>query len=493
MRFLRVSFLVAIVLAVSGCGSDTRAVGSIPDGAEFAPASAPVYVWASTDPDGEQWQAGAQLLARFPGSELLFAEARKHLEDDGLTWERDVVPALPKDVNAVWLDFENDGSNFVVYLKPGDEAKFNELLDSSDDAPVRRKIDGWTVLAEKAGTIDRFEAARRAGSLADEDSFSDAMEKLPDDAAARGWVSGESVQAALEREAAGGGDAQSFRQFSESFGTLKSVTFAGTAQDDGVKVEAAYEAEDGQQVENFSAELDDALPAGALAYVSFGSLKELLEDFADKAESSAPEFESQLKQMEQALGFSLKADLFPLLSKEGAIAVYRNLNELEYPNVLLALSVPDEAKAKKMIDRLSALAGVSGMTTRPFTVAGAEGKELVIPEAGISIFAVVADGKALVSTDKSSIEDALGDATKLADDVTYQEAREAAGAPDETAGFVYVNLKAGLPYIFEFADQEESEAIPPEVRENTEPLQSVLLYAEQDGDRTSVSGFLTIK
>ena len=133
------------------------------------------------------------------------------------------------------------------------------------------------------------------------------------------------------------------------------------------------------------------------------------------------------------------------------------------------------------------------MTTRPFTVAGAEGKELVIPDAGISIFAVVTDGKALLSTDKSSIENALGDATKLADDVVYQEAREAAGAPEETAGFVYVNLKAGLPYIFEFADQEQSGAIPPEVRENTEPLQSVLLYAEQDGDRTSVSGFLTIK
>ena len=385
-------------------------------------------------------------------SELLFAEARKHLEDDGLTWERDVVPALPEDVNAVWLDFENDGANFVVYLKPGDEAKFNELLDSSDDAPVRRKIDGWTVLAEKAGTIDRFEAARRAGSLADEDSFSDAMEKLPDDAAARGWVSGESVQAALEREAAGGGDAQSFRQFSESFGTLRSVTFAGTAQDDGVKVEAAYEAEDQPQAENFSAELDDTLPAGALAYVSFGSLKKLLEDFADEAESNVPEFESQLNQMEQALGFSLKADLFPLLSKEGAVAVYKGGGAV--PNVLLVLSVPDEAKAKRLIDRLSALAGLSGMTTRPFTVAGAEGKELVIPDAGISIFAVVADGKALLSTDKSSIENALGDATKLADDVVYQEAREAAGAPDETAGFVYVNLKAGLPYIFEFADQE---------------------------------------
>lgn len=489
MRFFRIGFIAAIVLAVSGCGADKQA-GSIPDGAEFAPV-VPAYIWASTDPDGEQWQAGERLLERFPGREVLFADARKSLAEDDLVWERDVEPALPENVNIVWLDFENGGSNFVVYAKPRDEAKLNKLLETGDNPPAHRTIEGWTVIAEEASAIDRFETARKAGSLADEESFTDAMEKLPDDAAARGWVSGKSIQAEFDRAAAESDDAEAFKQFSKSFGTLQSVSFSGLAEDDGIKIEAAYQAEDQPETGNFSAELEDTLPTGALAYVSFGNLEDFLDGILDSADKNFPQFKNQRGQMEQALGFSLKADLFPLFSKEGAIAVYREPNELQYPIVLFTLRVPDEGKAKRVVDRFAALAALSGMTARPFTVQGAEGKELVIPGA-VSIFAVVTDGKAFVSNSKEQIEEALGDANKLADDPVYQAARDASGAPDETAGFIYLNLKAGLPYIFDFAAMTSGE-INPEVTANTKPLESALLYAERDGDRTSVSGFLTIK
>jgi hypothetical protein len=62
---------------------------------------------------------------------------------------------------------------------------------------------------------------------------------------------------------------------------------------------------------------------------------------------------------------------------------------------------------------------------------------------------------------------------------------------------VYVNLKVALPLIFGFADamseSDSPEAIPPDVRANIKPLQSALLYSKQDGKRTTISGFLTIK
>ena len=66
-------------------------------------------------------------------------------------------------------------------------------------------------------------------------------------------------------------------------------------------------------------------------------------------------------------------------------------------------------------------------------------------------------------------------------------------APDETASFIYANLDAGLPYVFDFAETSEPGSITPDVRANTMPLRSAVLYAEQDGKRTSLSGFLTIK
>ena len=43
------------------------------------------------------------------------------------------------------------------------------------------------------------------------------------------------------------------------------------------------------------------------------------------------------------------------------------------------------------------------------------------------------------------------------------------------------------------SESDSPEAIPPDVRANTKPLQSVLLYTKQDGKRTTISGFLTIK
>ncbi len=43
------------------------------------------------------------------------------------------------------------------------------------------------------------------------------------------------------------------------------------------------------------------------------------------------------------------------------------------------------------------------------------------------------------------------------------------------------------------SESDSPEAIPPDVRANTKPLQSAILYTKQDGKRTTISGFLTIK
>jgi hypothetical protein len=501
MRFLRLGLVVGLALAVSGCGGKKQS-GSIPAGAEFAPASVPVYIALATDPNGVQWKAGERLLNRFPGREKLFASAKKDLAKDGLDWSRDVEPALPPEVHIVWVDFENGGSNVVAYAKPADEAKFAKLLESGDDPLVHRKVEGWTVFSDTQAKVDRFLSVRSNGDpLTDNHAFNDAMGKLPEDAAARGWVSGESIQAAIDRAAASDPDAQSFKGFSEQFGTLESASFSAKAEDDGIKVETAYVAKGQPKTGNFSAELDRTLPSGALAYVSFGNLEDFLNGVLGSADTSFPEFKTQRTQIEQALGFSLKGDLFPLFSKEGALAVYRQPNERQFPIVLFTLRVPDEADARRVVDRLAAFAALSGkdsgLTVHDVTVGGAKGKEIVyVYVEGIlvvSIFAVVTDGKVFVTNEKATLAQALDDSSKLADDAVYKAARDSSGAPDESLGFVYLNLKASLPYIFDYAQGSDPSAITPDVTANTKPLESAFLFAKRDGDRISVSGFLTIK
>jgi hypothetical protein len=201
-RLLRITLLAILAIAVSGCGSVKQAA-STPDGSDLAPASTVVYVTGVTDPSSSQWAKADELLGRFPGRAILLANARKELLADGLTWERDVRPALGAELNLALLDFKDAEHNYVFFTKPKDKAKFDKLLESGEDKQLHREIDGWTVFADNEQALDNFEQAHATGDLlADEPAFKKAMSDLPDDAALRGYVSG----ARLNDHRAGGRD-----------------------------------------------------------------------------------------------------------------------------------------------------------------------------------------------------------------------------------------------------------------------------------------------
>jgi hypothetical protein len=498
VRLTRLAALVALAFALAGCGARNEASSAVPAGGDFAPASSVLFVTGVTDPSSSQWQKAEELLGRFPGREKLLASVRKELAGDGLSWEHDVKPALGEDLNLALLSYEDAEHNYVFFTKPKDEAKFTELLESGDaqDRQVHRKIDGWTVFADNQQALDKFAAARASGdALSDEDAFKDAMTGLPSDAALRGYVAAKPVYALIQKEAADDPDTQAFKTFLESFGRLKYISFSSSAQDDGVAVRAGYESTKAMDMGSYAAELDDTLPAGALVYLSFGDLEQYFNEALSTASEGSPEFGKQLEQIQKALGLSLKDDLLPLFSKEGAIAVY-NASE-SVPDLLFALRVEDEAKATELIDRLAALAGLADVDVRPISIQGAQGKVFDYPEENLTIYAVVGDGKVLVSNTRARIEAALGDGQKLSDDSVYEEALDASSTPDETSGFVYANLKLTIPALFGLLDaaseSDSPEALPPDVRANVKPLQSAILYAKQDGDRTTVSAFVTIK
>jgi uncharacterized protein DUF3352 len=491
MRASRLVALAAVMLAtVAGCGGEETLTGSVPDGASFAPANTAAYVFSVTDVESEQWAKADALLKRFPGRAELLESFNEELEQDDLTWERDVRPALGEDVHVVWLDFGNGGENIVGYTKPRDKAKLNALLECCDEPMVHREIDGWTVFAEEQALIDRFARARSGDSLADDDVFRDAMERLPDDSLARAYVSGQQIEAAIEREAAKDPDVRAFRELQKSLGTIESLSFAATARDEGVRMDAAFAGNRDPQVDSFEAALDERLPAGALAYVSFGDLRDFWRGFLDSAKQSIPNFEQQRRQFETALGFSLEDDLFPLFKQEGAVALYRSSSEI--PGVTFLLDVEgEEEKARNVVTRLGALVQLGDQgAMRKLTIEGVEVTQLSFPGETFSVFLGVSEGTLIVSTTEAGFREALGAETPLADDEVFEQAREAAELPDDSIGFLYVNLNVALDFFLDMAPEGE---IDPQVRPNVEPLESALLYGQRDGNRVLLSGFLTIK
>jgi Protein of unknown function (DUF3352) len=486
MRRLAATVATGLLLLAAGCGGGGEKAGTIPAGAEFAPATVPAFVTVNTDLDSEQWKTAERLSDKFPGREEALADLREELEEEDLDFDRDVRPALGDEIHAAWLDLGNAGENVVGFTKPKDRARFERLLESGDDPPAHREIDGWTVFAESEASIDRFDRARRGRSLADDDRFQDAMEGLPEDALARFYVRGQAVQDALEEGIAEEGGPTNL---TEQAGRLEAVAGAASAEDEGVRFESVFLTDPELDVGTYEPALADDLPAGALALVSFGKLEDSLRDVLRLVGENVPNFNRQLTQAEQALGFSVERDLLPLFANEGGAAVYRGT---PLPRITFALQVDDESKARRVLQRLGALGQLAGATTtRRFTVAGVRGTEIEFTQLGFSIFHAVFDGKLVVASSEEGIGALRSGGKKLAGDAVYREATEAAGLPDEVLSYLYFNLEEGLSAAFDFAE-ERGATVPADARANAEPLRSLLLYGDKDGTRTRFTGFLAI-
>ena len=149
--------------------------------------------------------------------------------------------------------------------------------------------------------------------------------------------------------------------------------------------------------------------------------------------------------------------------------------------MLVVLQVPDEANARKIVDRFAALASLGGQHVRPVMIHGVEGKQIVLE--GLSITVVVADGKLVLSNDETLVNQALGNGEKLAMDPVYEEALDTSGAPREMSSLVYLNLESAIPYVFDRLGAAASGSIGRRARQHrAAPLDGPLLEAGRRPD-----------
>src|SRR5207248_1916375 len=152
MRWLT-GVLAATALVAAGCGGTTAQIGA--GASDIVPASAPAFVAVDTDSNSAQWQAINALAGKFPDKQKGVDSIKQDLHKQAkLDWAKDVKPAFGKELDVAWLDFENNGRNFVVLTQPRDETKFKQLIAKGNAAEtdsanrvVTDRFRGWEVVS----------------------------------------------------------------------------------------------------------------------------------------------------------------------------------------------------------------------------------------------------------------------------------------------------------------------------------------------------------
>lgn len=465
------AFVSAAALGAAGCGGEEGG----PRGASFAPAGTDVFVSLVTDFDSEQWEDARAFLEGFPDGERFLSFLEEELLPPGADLERDVEPALGPELGIAVLDLEEE--LVVGFTEAEDPEKLAELLREAGEEIVTREIEGWTVFAEDAEALGAFEAAREEGALAESDDFEAVTADLPDEALVQVYASGEGVGAAFDTPLPV---------------NLPSAAFAVVAEPDTLRLEGAAELEPLERFlsEPYEAELPETVPAGAFLYLSFKDLERPLSNLRDLFAELEPELEGDLARLEGVLGVSLEEDVFPLFAGEGALYARPGF---PIPELTLLLEVEDEAAARETLDELAAAAQrfLALGAPRETQVSGVEVVE--IPVAGpVSLRYAVFDGMLVVTTSEEGIGDLREDGETLADDEAFANALERADVPQETVGFAYVDLEEAIPVVLGllgFAGDD----VPDVVRDNLEPLDSLVAYADVQDELLHFSAVVTVK
>jgi hypothetical protein len=493
MRKISVALVSALALLAAGCGGSTSKSGvSSSSGAAMIRSDALAYVAVDSDLSSSQWSKVDKLLQKFPGRQKALDALNAELAKQGVKYDRDVKPALGSEVDVALVAQPSImHPSFVALTKPDSDDKYKALIaklnkDSSGSPAVYRKVGDWYALSDSQGAIDRTLKTGNGKGLNENSAFKDALDELSGDALAKAYVNGSSLAQLMK-----GGSSGIQQGLTGSLGlsNLKWIAAAVKSQDDGIRLDGATKGGGSGQLTNvskpYASKLISGVPSGALAFATFRGGSSFGRGL-DQLQSN-PGLGQALGGFERTFGVRL-ADLQPLLKNEVAFYV-RPGSPL--PEFSLVLETPDQAAAKATVDKLMrnvarlAHAGLSTAQEDGVSVTTLTLRQFAIRYASF-------DGRLLFTSGSSGIRDYRGGGAKLSDDQLFKDAKSGAGVPDKTGGLVYVNLKDLIPVIENFATTAGTN-LPPDARDNLEPLRSFVSYGATEGDVSKFSAFLEIK
>ena len=189
-----------------------------------------------------------------------------------------------------------------------------------------------------------------------------------------------------------------------------------------------------------------------------------------------------LGNIRQTIGIDL--DQLAQILDDEAIVYVRAGNPI--PEVTLVAKEGDPEGAKRMVGALVRKLDANARTS----TTEVDGVKLTVVELGsVSIFYGTFDGKLIVTDDSNAVRDFRGGGEKLKDDKTFTDATGAAGLPDSTNGWLYLDLKDAIPVV-DALIQLGGTKIPGVVADNLRPLRSFVAYASRSGDTETIKLFL---
>jgi hypothetical protein len=489
MRWLT-GVLAATALLAAGCGGTTAQIGA--GASDIVPASAPAFLAIDTDSNSSQWQTINELAGKFPDKQKGVDTIKSELRKESIDWAKDVKPAFGKELDFAWLDFKDNGRNFVGLVQPGNEAKFKQVIDkanASETDPSNRvvyeKFRGWEVLSPEQAVIDRFERASNseATPLSAEHAFEQSMDRLGGDSVVRAYVNG----AFLIDLARKYGGAQ-VRPYLDKVGMLDWIGLRLGATSDGVGLDAIVHGTPGKLFKGiptnssgFKPKLLGDVPSNALVYLTFHGTKNMFSGLQKNSLFRNPAYGQFAKPL-QEIGKVL----------EGENAIYMRPGTARSPSVPFALpevtllAAPGKGTdGAAILDRL--IKRELGTPPQAETVDGTPVHAMA--SNGVGLYYADIDGKLVVTDQPSGIRGVKNGGRPLSKSETFKDAAGAAGLPDQPSALLYVNISSSIP----FGEKLARQRIPARIGRNLKPLRSAVEYAVSHTHEFQVSFFLRIK
>lgn len=476
---LALVLLASLAVLAAGCGGKKQAAASS-SGAQFVRSDALAFVSVDTDLGSSQWKQLDSLAQKFPGRDQAVKSLEKSIAGQGVDFDNDIKPALGPELDlAVATGATANDTAEVGLLQPGDEGKFKALVDKQnqtqpDSKSVYRKLDnGWYAIADSQAAIDQVLKGSNP-PLSDESLYKDALAKQPSDALAKAYVNGPELGKVVQKaiEARGNGLSDST---TSGLQKLDFVSASLSAENDGVRLHGAVQGSGSESLlgtGDYASKLLGETPSDAFAFLTFKVGKDT---GSGLGAVTAP--------FEQTLGVSLQ-DVLALLENENAIYVRPGA---VIPELAAILQPSDTSKGMATLTKLATRLAASGGAT---LTGGAE-KTLSFGTQ-FQLHFGVKDGKIVLTNSAAGISGVGSPSQSLADSADFQEAKKAAGLPDSTGGFLYLDLKNTIPLIEGFAGLSGT-SLPAHVTENLRPLRSFLEWSAGSGNSRTFDAFVEIK
>ncbi len=477
----RTTFATALMtatvgLAAAGCGGGSGAASSgLGGAASVAPSDAIGFVALDTNVSSSQWQAVDGLLKKFPAQgDVLTALQQSFEKHAKLSWTTDVQPALGSELDLIALPATGSATKrlLVGLTQPGDQSKLDALLKKLDQGLVSAQIGGWTAFSDNQAALDAVQGA--TAKLADNNTYRAATAKLSVDALVRAYANGTEAQQLLDSlgtqaQSAGATGVPFAWASADVVASGDGVRVNGYSRDGSLSGVSAYRRP--VPTQPYASSLVDEIPSGAILVADFPVAPGQLES-VDRAGPNGP-----LEKLFGADAATLASRLDAILGGESALYVRPGL---PIPEVTLVTQPSDTAAATRALgDVLQALKQAAGAQAGGFNLGN------------IPVVHAVTGGQLVVSTSQQGLADFQSAGPKLSSDPSFKAAQQASNMPDQTTGFLYVNLASALP-LLQTIGPFLGLNVPSTLQTDAGALRTLTAYGTRNGDEAAFTLFVQV-